>query len=65
MAGAATKAMKVVKPKGKCCRDDPRCKKCPVVLKRLAQEGLVERQGSKYLVPKDLPKKRVKAARAR
>ncbi len=65
MAGAATKDVKLVKPKSKCCKDDPRCKKCPVVLKCLAREGLVERQGDKYLVPKDLPKKRLKAARGR
>jgi len=65
MAGGATKDHKVVKPKAKCCKDDPRCKKCPVVLKRLADAGLAERQGNRYLVPKDLPKKRLKAARAR
>ena len=65
MAKGATKEFKVVKPKAKCCKDDPRCKKCPVVLKCLVREGLAERQGDKVLVPKDLPKKRLKAARAR
>ena len=62
MAGGTTK---VVKPKAKCCKDDPRCKKCPVVLKCLAKQGLIEREDGRYLVPKDLPKKRLKAARAR
>ncbi len=56
---------KVVKPKSKCCKDDPRCKRCPVVLERLAKEGLATRQGDRYVVAKDLPKKRLKAARAR
>ena len=57
---------KVVKVKKKCCRDDPRCKRCPVVLKRLANEGLAEREeGRRYVVAKDVPKKRLKAARAR
>ncbi len=58
--------VKVVKAKKKCCGDDPRCKRCPVVLKRLAEEGLAERQqGRRYVVAKDPPKKRMKAARAR
>ena len=57
---------KVVKGKKTCCRDNPRCKRCPVVLKRLAKEGLAERQeGRTYVVAKDVPKKRLKAARAR
>ena len=59
-------ATKVVKCKKTCCRDDPRCKRCPVVLKRLAKEGLAEREeGRYYVVAKDVPKKRLKAARAR
>ena len=56
---------KVVKAKTKCCKDDPRCKRCPVVLKRLSKEGLASREGDKYILAKDVPKKRVKAARAR
>ena len=61
MAGAT----KAIKPKTKCCKDNPRCKRCPVVLKRLEQEGLVTRKGDKVRIAKDLPKKRLKAARAR
>ena len=57
---------KVVKAKRKCCKDDPRCKRCPVVLKRLAEMGLAEREGKRrYVVAADLPKKRLKAVRAR
>jgi hypothetical protein len=62
MAGGALKA---VKPKTKCCKDNPRCKKCPVVLKRLEKEGLATRKGDRVLIAKDLPKKQLKAARAR
>jgi hypothetical protein len=60
--GAGAKA---VKAKTKCCKDNPRCKRCPVVLKRLADQGLATREGNRYVVAKDVPKKRVKAARAR
>ena len=57
---------RVVKAKATCCKDDPRCKRCPVVLKRLADAGLAERQGKRrYVIAADLPKKRLKAARAR
>ena len=57
---------KKIKPKSKCCKDNPRCKKCPVVLKRLAREGYAERrQNGRYVVIAIVPKKAVKAARAR
>jgi hypothetical protein len=29
--------------KQKCCKDRPRCKTCPVVLKRLSDDGYLER----------------------
>ena len=54
-----------VKPKKKCCKDDPRCKRCPVVLKRLEKQGLAERVDGRYMLSDDLSKKRMKAARAR
>ena len=58
--------MPLVKAKKTCCKDDPRCKRCPVVLKKLEQRGLAERQeGRFYKVVKDVPKKQLKAARAR
>ena len=60
MAGAAT-----VKPKKACCKSDPRCKRCPVVLRRLAKQGLAERDGKRFVLSPDLRKKQLKAARAR
>ncbi len=55
----------VVKPKKACCGSDPRCKRCPVVLARLAAAGKAERKGKRYVVAADLRKKHLKAARAR
>jgi hypothetical protein len=53
-----------VKVKKKCCKSGPRCKRCPVVAKRLARVGLAERvEGRVYVVT--APKKAVKAARGR
>jgi hypothetical protein len=53
-----------VKAKKRCCQSGPRCKKCPVVLKRLAADGYAERTGKRTYVV-DAPKKVVKAARAK
>jgi hypothetical protein len=63
MAGGATSTL--VKPKKGCCKSDPRCKRCPVVMKRLAAQGLAERQGKRYLLAAELRKKQLKAARTR
>ena len=58
--------LKVVKPKKRCCKSKPRCKKCPVVCKRLADQGLAVRQSKRhYLVELGIGKKTLKAARAR
>lgn len=55
----------VVKAKQKCCKDRPRCKRCPVVCKRLEQAGYMERTGPrKWERLAAVPKKRLKAARA-
>jgi hypothetical protein len=43
-----------VKLKKKCCKSGPRCKRCPVVWKRLAKQGI-----------EDPTKKQLKQARAR
>ncbi|MEV8379107.1 hypothetical protein AB0P21_40595 [Kribbella sp. NPDC056861] len=52
--------------KKKCCKDKPRCKKCPVVLKRLADAGCAERLDLRhYVVDKKLPKKLLKQVRSR
>jgi hypothetical protein len=57
-------ADRLVKPKKRCCKSRPRCKKCPVVCKRLAGHGLAERlDDGRYLVSKAVKKKDLKAAR--
>jgi hypothetical protein len=62
---AAAVAGKALKPKKACCKSGPRCKRCPVVLKRLAEQGLAERAGKRYLLATDLRKKQLKSARVR
>ncbi len=57
---------KPVKPKKRCCRDKPRCKRCPLVLARLERQGLAKRDSrGRYVVKKNVKKKRLAAARAR
>ncbi len=57
-------AARTVKSKKRCCKSGPRCKRCPVVMKRLAKNGHAEQLGSRsYLVT--APKKALKSARAR
>lgn len=56
--------MKPIEPKRRCCKDDPRCKRCPVVLKRLAEAGQAERlEDGRYRLAIDLRKRELKAAR--
>jgi hypothetical protein len=58
--------LKLVKPKKRCCKSRPRCKRCPVVCKRLDKEGLVERRrDGRYVILDVMTKKQLKAARAR
>ena len=53
-----------MKTKKRCCKSRPRCKRCPVVFKRLDQQGLAERTGRfAYELSPDLTKKAMKAAR--
>lgn len=60
----AFKHSKPVKPKKKCCRSKPRCKRCPVVLKRLSQRGFAERRtDGRYVIVDVLKKKDLKEAR--
>ena len=55
---------RVVKTKKKCCKSRPRCKKCPVVCKRLSNQGLAERlPNGSYVLSIDVSKKVLKAAR--
>ncbi len=57
---------RLVKTKKRCCKSRPRCKKCPVVCKRLADDGFALRQDKRhYLVELGIGKKTLKAARAR
>lgn len=52
--------------KKKCCRDKPRCQKCPVTLKRLVEAGFAEPQGGRmFLIAPSIPRKVIAAARAR
>ena len=56
----------VVKTKKKCCKSKPRCKKCPVVYKRLEKVGKTQRLGKRsYAVVAVIKKKDLKAARSR
>jgi hypothetical protein len=58
-------AQRKVKAKKKCCGSDPRCKRCPVVLKRLDRAGFAERVGRRSYIVEVVPKKRMKKVRAR
>ena len=54
-----------VKTKKKCCKSGPRCKRCPVVCKRLEREGLAVRESKRVWTLVDVTKPAMKAARAR
>jgi aldehyde:ferredoxin oxidoreductase len=57
---------KVVKAKKSCCKSSPRCKRCPVVCKRLVKAGAaVKRDDGRYELSVTLRKKQLTAARAR
>ncbi len=54
-----------VRCKTKCCKSGKRCKKCPVVWKRLAKQGFAEPDGKlRYVVIDVVPKRALKSARA-
>ena len=58
--------MPAVKTKKKCCKDGPRCKRCPVVWKRLEKAGHAERISKRrYEVIEFVPKRALAEARAR
>jgi hypothetical protein len=57
---------KEIKAKKRCCKSDKRCKRCPVVCKRLEKLGYAERQAKRQWTLVVIPPKRVlAAARAR
>jgi hypothetical protein len=57
---------KSITAKKRCCKDKTRCKRCPVVCKRLEKLGYAEREGKRewrlMVIP---PKPVLAAARAR
>jgi hypothetical protein len=54
------------KPKKGCCKSNPRCKRCPVVAKRLVIRRLARRtKKGMIVISPDATKKQLKAARAR
>ena len=64
MGKSAIVSSKPIKAKDKCCKDRPRCKRCPVVLKRLTDAGLGERLDKRtYVLDVTISKKQLKAAR--
>ena len=57
-------ATRVVKTKKRCCKSRPRCKKCPVVCKRLAAQGLAKKgPNGTFLLEVHISKKVLKTAR--
>jgi hypothetical protein len=53
-----------VRCKKRCCRSGRRCKKCPVVWKKLSRQGYAEPEGKlRYVVIDVVHKKALKAAR--
>jgi hypothetical protein len=57
---------KAIHAKKRCCQSDPRCKRCPVVCKRLEKLGYAERESKRRWTLVALPPKKLLAgARAR
>jgi hypothetical protein len=57
--------VKLVKTKKRCCKSGPRCKRCPVVCKRLEKHGMAVREGKRTWVLVDVTKTAMKAVRVR
>ena len=58
-------AKKVVRAKRPCCQSRPRCKRCPVVLRRLEKAGLAKRKGKGFKLHRDLSKRDLRDARTK
>jgi hypothetical protein len=55
---------KTVKAKPRCCQSRPRCKRCPIVCRRLESAGHLERIGKRrWRVRGKIPKKVLRKAR--
>ncbi len=54
-----------LKPKKKCCKSRPRCKRCHVTLERLSAMGYAQRRPSdgRYVIVEVVPKRELRAAR--
>jgi hypothetical protein len=53
-----------VRCKKKCCKSGTRCKRCPVVWKRLAKQGYATRESKlSYVVIDVVPKRTMRSAR--
>jgi hypothetical protein len=52
-----------VKAKKRCCKDRPRCKRCPIVLRRLERAGIARRTGKRTYKVGAIKKKHLRAAR--
>jgi hypothetical protein len=59
------KSHRRVTAKKRCCKSRPRCKRCPVVCKRLETAGLATRVDKRTWVLLDVTKPDLKVARAR
>jgi aldehyde:ferredoxin oxidoreductase len=61
---AKKRVERIVKPRKRCCKSRPRCKRCPVVCKRLVKRGLAtERDDGRFVLSVELRKKHLEAAR--
>jgi hypothetical protein len=55
-----------IKPKKKCCKSRPRCKRCRVTLQRLSAMGFAERRSDgHYVIVEVVPKRELRAARGK
>lgn len=55
-----------LKPKNKCCKSRPRCKRCRVTLKRLSAMGYAERRSDgRFVIVEVVPKRELRAARGK
>jgi hypothetical protein len=56
-----------LKPKKKCCKSRPRCKRCHVTLERLRVMGFAQRRTSdgRYVIVEVVPKRELRAARGK
>ena len=52
---------KPIKTKKRCCQSGPRCKRCPVVCKRLENLGYAERESKRRWTLVAMPPKKVLA----